>query len=91
MGFALATDVCDSPPSAEAEQRIASAQEYDIAFVLRRIASKLPNDDVFFLASILNEALRTSPHPSKDDIMKMLLARGRSSTKAKELLSAIFK
>ena len=92
MGSALATDSFrESPWSAEVEQRMSSAQENDIAFFVRRIAPRLSDDDIFFLASVLHEARKVSPRVSKEQISGMILKRGLSEDRARELSSAIFK
>ncbi len=92
MRSALAVDnFQESPWSAEASRRISSAQENDIAFFVRRIAPKLADDDIFFLASVLHEATKVSPRVSKEQITAMILKRGHSEDRARELSSAIFK
>jgi hypothetical protein len=94
MGFALAmdNDVCTRAPTAEAEARIASAQVSDLAFIVRRISkTALSDDEVLFLATVLNEALQNSREISKQLMVEMMVDKGRSRIKAEALSDAIFK
>lgn len=94
MGFALTMDhnTHGAPISEEAKGHLESAQVSDLAFIVRRIASKrLRDEDIIYLASILNEALRESPSVSKQQVIDLMLRHGRSRVKAEELSAAIFK
>lgn len=95
MGFALAmnNDVCTPrPPTTEAKARIASAQVSDLAFIVRRISKNpLSDEDVLFIATVLNEALQNSTDISKRGLIELMIRKGRSRIKAEALSDAIFK
>jgi acyl-CoA hydrolase len=93
MGHALAMDnVCEIAASEKARERIESAQLSDMAFLVRKIAHKpLTDDEIVFLASVLIEATHRSTTVSKEEVIKIMLERGRSQLASLALSDAIFK
>ncbi len=95
MGFPAMMEnqsLSTEPVGSDARGRIESAQISDLAFIVRRIAKRaVPDDEVLFLASILNEALHTTSNVSKKDVIELMQKRGRSRQKAEQLSAAIFK
>ena len=93
--MSLATALQDryhAPPSEEARRRMAFAQENDLAFLVRRVArTPLADDDVFLLASALNEAMASSPSVSKSRIVALMRAKGKTPEQAEELAAAIIR
>lgn len=79
-------------PSPEAQARIDSARAGDVAFMIRQVSQrKLSDDDVKMLADAMIRAERQEHSVTPQAVERILREMGRTTHKARELTSAIFK